>query len=89
MTSFDEFWQICPRRVAKLAAHKAYDRALKLTTHETIMAAMRVYAAVYSRPAQGFRPEPKHPATWLNGGCWDDEPIAKLKSDERRDCIDL
>lgn len=72
-SGFTEFWSVYPRRIAKIAARKAYDKALRITTHERIMAAAVQYARIYSVPAQGFRPDPKHPTTWLNGGCWDDE----------------
>lgn len=70
---FDGFWAVYPRRVAKLAALKAYRRAVKLATPAAILQGAMRYAKVYVGPPVGFRPEPKHPATWLNGGCWDDE----------------
>jgi hypothetical protein len=68
---FDEFWQACPRRIGKAAAEKAYAKALKQASHETIMAGIRRYAA--SRAGQDEQ-YTVHPATWLNQGRWDDEP---------------
>lgn len=75
--SFDEFWAEYPLRKAKIAARTAYDKARKVASHEQIMAGVRRY-----KPKQGFC---KHPATWLNQGCWDDDeptiaiPVAREK----------
>lgn len=68
--SFDVFWQCYPRRVAKLAAKKAYEKALKSATHEQIMVGVQGYA-IYTRNTE--HQFIKHPASWLNAGCWDDE----------------
>ncbi len=68
MSDFDTFWQAYPRRVAKGHARTAFDRAIRKTTLETMLAAIADYIR--------FKPERidfKHPATWLNGECWDDE----------------
>jgi hypothetical protein len=65
---FEAFWAAYPRRVAKLAAQKAYAKALKLTTHETIMRGVERYKAGKPDYADWC-----HPATWLHGGRWDDE----------------
>lgn len=65
---FETFWRCYPRRVAKGAARKAFDKAIKKTTLETMIKAITEYVAK--------KPEKidfKHPATWLNSECWDDE----------------
>lgn len=65
---FESFWKSYPRRVAKGAARKAFDKAIKKTTLENMLKAITEYVAK--------KPEKidfKHPATWLNGECWDDE----------------
>ena len=65
---FEAFWRSYPRRVAKGAARKAWDKAIKKTTLENMLKAITEYVAK--------KPEKidfKHPATWLNGECWDDE----------------
>lgn len=67
-SEFEAFWAAYPRRVAKLAAKKAYDKALKLTTHEEIMAGVARYKAGKPDYADWC-----HAATWLNQGRWDDE----------------
>lgn len=68
---FDDFWQAVPRKVGKGQARKAYAAALKKTDHAALMAGITAYAA--SR--EGEDPQfTKHPASWLNGECWEDEP---------------
>lgn len=65
---FQAFWVSYPRRVAKGAARKAFDKAIKKTTLEDMLKAITEYVAK--------KPEKidfKHPATWLNGECWHDE----------------
>ena len=65
---FEAFWKSYPRRVAKGAARSAFVKAIKKTTLEAMLEAVTKYVAM--------KPEKidyKHPATWLNGECWDDE----------------
>ncbi|MGR9130793.1 hypothetical protein [Rhizobium leguminosarum] len=65
---FENFWKCYPRRVAKGAARKAFEKAIKKATLEDMIKAISEYVAK--------KPEKidfKHPATWLNGECWDDE----------------
>lgn len=70
--SFERFWAIYPRRVAKEAARKAWAKATERGVDpETLVMAARRYAG--ERAGQDPR-YTKHPATWLNGGCWEDEP---------------
>jgi hypothetical protein len=68
--TFDVFWQIYPRRVGKLDAQKAYDKALKRTDDVTIRAAVLRYADECKGKEENFI---AHPATWLNQGRWMDE----------------
>ena len=66
--AFETFWKCYPRRVAKGAARTAFAKAIKKTDLETMLKAITEYVAK--------KPEKidfKHPATWLNGECWDDE----------------
>jgi hypothetical protein len=73
---FAEFWQQYPNRVAKGAAERAYSKALSITTREEILAGVMRFAARRTSLIEAGRwcPEPKHPATWLNGKCWLDDP---------------
>lgn len=65
---FEMFWREYPRRISKGAARTAFAKAIKKTTLETMVEAIKKYKL--------HKPEKidfKHPATWLNGECWDDE----------------
>lgn len=65
---FDEFWKHYPRKVEKQDARKAWRSALKKTTASELIDAVKAYP---------FGTDPqfvKHAATWLNKGCWADEP---------------
>jgi len=74
-TPFDIFWATYPRKVAKGAARRAWDKALKKTTPEKIMFAVgKQTAAGVFACEMCFVP---HPATWLNQERWDDEVVAQ------------
>jgi Helix-turn-helix domain len=69
---FDQFWNPYPRKVAKEAARKAFDAAVKQgVAAETLIAGAKRYAGERAGEDPQFT---KHPATWLRGGCWEDEP---------------
>lgn len=74
--TFSEFWDLYPRRVGKMAAEKAYSRALCVDTHAAIMAGVVRFKEWVKRNQV---PEDKtpHPATWLNAGRWMDEDARK------------
>lgn len=68
MDSFETFWSAYPRRIAKAEARRAFDKAMRKTTLETILSALESY--------KKHKPEYAdfcHPATWLNGERWADE----------------
>jgi hypothetical protein len=70
--SFNEFYSNYPKKVGKLAAMKAYEKALKLVDATTLLHA----AIQYSQATRGKDPKfIPHPATWLNQGRWDDEQV--------------
>jgi hypothetical protein len=69
--AFEEWWSLYPKRVSKGAARKVFERIIKkklAPVEELKRGAMR-YAASVADPKYV-----KHPATWLNGECWLDEP---------------
>lgn len=68
-TCFDEFWATYPRREAKAAARKAWDKATTRASPEQIITAAAAYRDLPTRDPQYT----KHPATWLNNDCWLDE----------------
>lgn len=77
---FEEFWQVYPRKVGKLAASKAYSRAVRILGAQgrsALESAVKRYAAVSRNADPQFIP---HPATWLNQGRWDDSPASMATS---------
>ncbi len=66
---FNAFWQHYPRRVGKLAAWKAYQKARTHASAEAILAGVQ-----RTRFADEVRFIP-HPVTWLNQGRWLDEDM--------------
>jgi hypothetical protein len=74
-SGFEDWCRQYPRRVAKGAAQRAYERALasgRVTHNELVAGALR-YGAERARQDERFT---KHPTTWLNQECWSDEPAA-------------
>lgn len=67
---FQAFWDAVPAKVGRATAEKAYAKAVKVAAPELILSAMKAYAA--SRAGQDAK-FTAHPATWLNGGRWEDE----------------
>src|SRR5262245_31710476 len=65
--AFVSFWKVYPRKKGKIAAEKALAKALKTTTLEIILNAIK--HAQWSNEPQYI----PYPATWLNKGCWDDQ----------------
>jgi hypothetical protein len=75
--SFERFYQQYPRKAAKALASKAYRAVItkNLATPQELLAGAMRYAAERS----GHDPKyTKHPTTWLNGGCWADEPVKPI-----------
>lgn len=68
---FDEFWQVYPRRVGKVAARKSWAKAITAADPDLIVAAAQRYSADPNRLPEYTA----HPATWLNQGRWDDDPL--------------
>ncbi|MDJ1371767.1 helix-turn-helix domain-containing protein [Gulosibacter molinativorax] len=71
--TFDDFYSIYPLKKSKDAARRAWDKAIKRESPDVIMAGVRRFVADPNIPDKQFM---KHPSTWLNGGCWADEPEA-------------
>ena len=70
---FEAFWQAYPRRIGKGQARRAWTTAVKKTPPDTITAAARTYANAEDTQTRDPKYIP-HPATWLNGERWNDEP---------------
>jgi hypothetical protein len=73
---FAAFWQAYPRRVAKAEARRKWDAAVNRGIDPAVILAG---AERYATERAGADPRyTKHPTTWLNQGCWDDEPQPEL-----------
>jgi hypothetical protein len=68
MTDFDEFWQAYPRKVAKAAARREFEKAIRKTTLECILSGVEAY-----RRNKPDYQDWCHPRTWLHQERWDDE----------------
>jgi hypothetical protein len=75
---WDEFWALYPRKDSKANARKAWN---KLKPDDELRA--KILAALATQ-AEGWRERGTerrfipHPATWLNGARWDDEPAETI-----------
>lgn len=74
---FLAWYALYPRKAAKRAGFRAWLQACKRTDLKTLMASVEAFADQLR--AEG-RPRDKtpHPATWLNGDCWEDEAPSEL-----------
>lgn len=71
MMTFDDFWKIYPRRVAKRAAQKAWDKEIKAGTDPSvIISGLRAQLPVFARKDEQFIP---HASTWIHQGRFEDE----------------
>ena len=80
---FATWWVEYPRKKGKGQAAKAYRAARKKTDATTLIEAVKAQRAVLTKDGIDFCP---HPATWLNGERWDDEPdnVTRLDPDRPR-----
>lgn len=67
---FNEFWNVYNKKVSKPKAITAYNRALKKVDHRTIMDALKKQKKLWVGKDKAYI---KHPTTWLNQECWEDE----------------
>ena len=74
--SFDKFWNTYPIKIGKATAIKAWGKAIKKTTPEIIIEGADRYAKDPNREAEFTA----HPATWLNGERWLDQPLPLQRS---------
>ena len=72
--SFDKFWACYPRHTAKQDAKRAF---LKISPDDTLLNTMLTAIQRQKQTEQWSDPRyVPHPATWLNGRRWEDEPAA-------------
>ncbi len=70
-SNFEAFWSAYPKPVAKPAALKAWQAAVKRASPEDILAGVQRYAEERDGEDPQFT---KHPATYLANDCWLDPP---------------
>lgn len=70
--NFGRFWAAYPRKQAKQSAVRAWN---KLKPSPELVEAMLAAIVVQSGSEQWQRGFIPHPATWLNGQRWEDQPL--------------
>lgn len=80
---FDEFWRAYPRRVARLAAQKAW-HAMSIADRAAAVAAVPAHVAYWQARDTADDKIP-HPASWLNGRRWEDELPGTPQAERARD----
>jgi hypothetical protein len=79
--SFDTFWLLYPKRIAKADALKAWKQATKKKTADELIALTKAYSES-KLPDMTYIP---YPASWLNKGLYEavevqeNKPLQKLK----------
>jgi len=69
LSQFETFWIAYAYKKSKPTALKSFSKALEVTSLEVILAAVTKYTKTRGKVSKYW----KHPATWLNQGCWDDD----------------
>jgi len=76
--SFNQFWNLYPRKVGKDAARRAFTSAIKRAPLNDVLRGV----ARYAKARRGQEPRyTAHAATWLNGGRWADEEQAAVEAE--------
>jgi hypothetical protein len=76
---FDEFFEACPKKVGRVETRRQFEVALGKTDAETIIDAMRQYAASRKGADEKFV---KEPANWLSAERWKDYTTTKIAAVE-------
>lgn len=74
---FAEWYAACPRKQTRERAKRAYSAARKKTDARTLLEGIQRYAAWCRSSPPTETKFTQLPATWLNGGGWDDELAPK------------
>lgn len=78
--NFDEFYSLYPRKEAKQKALLAYKKAIKTVDKDTILQGLKKYIK-HIEKNKTEKKFIKHPATWLNQECWNDEYESEIKKE--------
>jgi len=74
LKSFDEFWNLYPRKVGKKKCRTAW-KNLTQTQRASAITAIGAHVAYWERAGRSSETIP-HPTTWIHGESWDDEIVA-------------
>jgi hypothetical protein len=82
-SGFDDFYRAYPRHEGRAAAERKYLALVKTrkATPAQLIEGARRFAADPNLPEKRFVP---HPATWLNQGRWEDEPLPGRGGSEKQ-----
>ena len=84
METFDSFWKLYPRKVQKIHARKAYEKALKSTPAHEILIGLRSQLSSGEWREKRYIP---YPATWLSRGGWEMEQVVPLSPEVEQDTV--
>ena len=73
---FEKFWNTYPIKIGKASALKAWTKATKKNAPDLIIEGAERYSKDPNREAEFTA----HPATWLNGERWLDQPLPPKRS---------
>lgn len=76
--SFDDWWNAYDKKCGRKKAEARWNR---LPSFEKIACMKATPAYVQATPDKAYR---KHPLTYLNGECWNDEIIIKRSDEQQR-----
>lgn len=89
IVDFDEFYSFYPRKEAKQKALQAYIKARNKGVDKiSLLEALKKYNE-YIKTNKKEREFVKLPATWLNGGCWEDEYSEIIQTTDKNSLIRL
>jgi hypothetical protein len=73
---FKAFWDVYPRKVGRVAASKAYAKAVKTVSPSTLLDGLKRACRDWTiaRTEPRFIP---HAASWINGARWEDQEVIK------------
>lgn len=83
--AFGVFWDAYPKKVGKAAAEKAFTKAIKKTTVDRMIAAIRYQSLTDQWSREGGKYIP-YPSTWLNQERWNDDLTAYALAEDEDEC---
>ena len=90
---FDRWWLVYPKKSGKEAARKAYGAAIKRLKADGQTAKIAQQTLLKTVTCYADSPKAKsqycwNPATWLNQGHWEDDPMVWQRGDDQKDHCD-